>query len=361
MHVDCYLSQVFLQCIATCPNCSPSGGVYEDFGDCVSTTHLDLTQFQRDSISAAIGQRINSYKPSVVSRHTLEMLNVCDEEPSEKQRLLQYMAAANGVPVPVMKPWLPGTGQKPVVEALLRAHTKPSELRRRGIDSTLIMNVPLTYDMLVASHYTLKEIQAMGFTTDGLVAIGFRAAHLQDRVKTPVRDLVQVFLMSYVTLLDIEGRYLSPVGVLVSYASIRLDIDEHRVLGMTSLKLLAPYGLDRVAMEILADGLSFQDFIDLGMNKKLLSDIGMLTEEGLIALHAPDEPTIRSWLPPGTKLQVDLEAEEERKEQARQEEEQRRGRPNQSAGGQGQSHRHNTWRQPGLRELRFQLGALAPE
>lgn len=309
LHFECYLTQFFTLGISTCTRCVPVSGVFEDFGDCIVTDQLDLDAFKRDSIKAAMGERIANYNPSQIARDTIQMIQA-NKALSPKEKEAQYVNAASGVPVPIMRPWLPGTGQKPAVEAMLRAHAKPMELRRHGIDATVIINASITYDMLTKWHYTLKEMQLVGFGLDGLVAIGLRAAHLRDKVRTPVRDLVQVFLVNYATILDIESAHFEPVGVLISYALIKLDLEEHSVLGLTSFKQLKPYNLDRAVLVQFSDSLSFDDMIELDMTPEMLSKLGMLNEEGLMDLKVPNVETVRAWLPPGTKLRIDIEEEQ---------------------------------------------------
>jgi hypothetical protein len=242
------------------------------------------------------------------------MLDANAKNCSEKEKIERFMAATCGVPTPVMTKWMPGANREPEIEALLKLHTAPLDLRRVGIDSTAINNAGITYDRLVGFLYTLKELRDLGFSWMGLVAVGFRCHHLCNRVSTPVRDLVQVFHVNYAKLLDVEKGYYRGSGPVYSYATVGLNIEEHYVLDMTSFKCLIDYGLDRLALMTFANVLSFDEMEDLHMTPQMLKDMDMLSEEGLEELKVPDEETVRRWLPPNTKLRADMEAEEQARE-----------------------------------------------
>jgi hypothetical protein len=287
-HMLCYMKLVHCRYISTCPSCVPVGSFSENFGDCIYTNHIHLEAEYERNLRAALGQRHSDYTPEIMLEHALELFKFDTDAESESgvaKALVQHVQSLEPRP---LQPWLPGFDSASFVRAKLAAHTRPFVLRQENVNAIIIMNCRVTFDDLIAWKYTLSEIHDLGFGLRELCAIGFRAWHMRRRADVPVTVLATSYSVSFEHVIQLESKFFSDYGAVLSYCSVGLSASEHEILGFTSIHALVPHGLDRVVLFELAAALTFAELVRMGMSADVLRQHGLLNATDLARLRAPD-------------------------------------------------------------------------
>ncbi len=287
-HYECFLSANLVRRVMSCPVCVPNQVVAEDYGDCINMAELQLEDFMRRNMEVAAGKRDAEYVMADAIAHAAELAAV--DGATDADRVVATVAAVAGAPMAGLQTWMPDAtrAQIDMVRDLVRVHTSPRQLRTLGVNRLSILNARLTLDDLLRANYTLKEIHDLGFDRNGLVTLGFRAAHLDNAAAVSVHDMRNIYTCTFEDVIQIESKYFLPYGALLSYLTVKLDLAGHRMLGLPGLHALRAHGLDRLALLVFSKTLPFLDLCALGLDTQMLREFDMLNVADLQELGAVD-------------------------------------------------------------------------
>lgn len=287
-HYECFVSANLVRNVRSCPRCKPTEAIADDFGDCINVAHLQLEEFTRRNMEIGMGARVADYNANELLAHATQMVKL--DGMTDPQRALALVSAVCAAPPRPLRPWLPNTSETEIaaVRARLSVHTTPANLRMNGVDPLAIVNAGIILDDLLYWNYTLKEIYDIGFRLDTLVVLGFRAAHMTNAAVVSAYDMRNVFKCTFQNIIQIEGKFFKPVGALMSYIAIKLDLEGHTALGLPSLNALRAHHLDRLSLLCLCETLSFADLRALKLDAQMLRDFDMVNAADLRALRGPE-------------------------------------------------------------------------
>lgn len=263
-HLDCMLKTMTTHHIKGCIECEPdSEQGFLDLGDDVRIQEHIKKQKIVQGMQQGKAIRMQSYPTSSVIEHA--------------RQITEVDMNAQHSPAP-LHCWIPGYDRAETVRTLLMQHSTPNQLKRGGVDPVILLNSGFTIDNILAYKYTIKEIYEMGFDWTGLIAMGIRLSHLKRADLFPVADLVRLFNVRYVDILQLEGSIHGDYSSLFMFCGMLFKKEELIELQMTDLKFLIPYGLDKKCMYNLSLKLTFVDLVALKMTGKMVRNMGMLRE-----------------------------------------------------------------------------------
>ena len=283
-HNECYEARRFVRRISSCPTCTPNIAIADDYGDCINMAGLQLEEYTRRNMEVAAGMRAADYTFNDQLAHAAQLVAL--DSMTDAQRVIAVVSAATPDRTRGLRPWLPHmTAEESLLtQEMLKTHTRPVDLGRRGVTSVAILNAGVSLDGLLDWNYTLGEIRDMGFTLITLVTLGFRAMHLKRSAVVSVHNMRAVFNCTFEDVLQIERKYFSRYGALLSYASVGLDYEAHTTLGLSNLNALRPHGLNRLALLVFAESLEFASLRLLGVDAAMLREFDMLNDDDLRAI-----------------------------------------------------------------------------
>ncbi len=250
--------------------------------------NLQLEASTRRNLELAASIRRRDYTVTDLLAHAQQVvaLDAEFEDKSNGARIAAIVGALGSAPVKPLVSWMPHSTAEElaVTRDLLRAHTSPLDLRLNNIGVLAILNSKVTISMMLGWNYTLGEMRDIGFTLADLVTLGFRAAHLSQRAVVSVHVLRSAYACTFESILQIESKFCNAVGVLLSYLCAGLDLEGHRVLGLTNINALRPHNLDRLAILVLAEFVKLEGLIELGLDAQMVREFDLLSVDDVRAL-----------------------------------------------------------------------------
>lgn len=275
-HLDCAIKMLLIHNIKSCMECQkPEGRALLDLGDDILLQQQLDQQKRAQGMQQAYKLRMNCYSTSTVVEHAQGIAEV-------------DRASASGFNDP-LHCWIPNMDMTERVRELLLEKAEVFTLKRNNIDSVVILNSRVTLNFLGDAGYTIKEIHAMGFDWFGLIALGMRMNYFQNDKLFPIADMVRLFKITYVHILQLESSLKGMYDALYEFCHVRFSAKDLRDLQLHDIRLLAHYGLDKACMIGLSDRLEFQDFINLRLDGATMRSLQMLSEEDFESLGWPKD------------------------------------------------------------------------